>query len=386
MDKAVYQDNLEYFASVRKMDEMTPIERSKALNEGKDVDRMPVLMMADLVLPTLVGTTLRESELSAKSKAELQIAGYKIFGFDGVGMMHGLYSLPMAMGGAYKDEEHLTRTLTEPPIKDIHNLSDCDLDKITLENDTAAYYAYDAIRYVQDAIGDEIPCGMNFTSPFTVATGVVGVRPLLVSCVREPDVARAVLDFVLEAQWKLAEIFLKAGISVSTSDPVASCTLISPRTYRQFAQPYEREFSRRISTYTGKPTSIHICGDTTKILNDIADAGFATFSLDNLVDLKVAKESVGHRMHLVGNVSPVSVMKDATPDVVRHEVRLCYKKAWDSPQGFTIHTGCDLPYGTPRENMYAYLEEAKLCAKDQARALSDGRGSYRWNLEDKLTD
>lgn len=64
MDEAVYKDNLEYFSPVREMDEMTPVERAAALERGDEVDRMPVLMMADLVLPTLVGTTLRESELS----------------------------------------------------------------------------------------------------------------------------------------------------------------------------------------------------------------------------------------------------------------------------------------------------------------------------------
>lgn len=40
----------------------------------------------------------------------------------------------------------------------------------------------------------------------------------------------------------------------------------------------------------GQPMSIHICGNTTKILSDIADCGFSTFSLDNLVDLAEVKD------------------------------------------------------------------------------------------------
>ena len=177
INNTIYRENLEYFADIRKDDQMTPIERSNALAKGEEVDRMPVQMMADLVLPDLIGTTLKESELSAKSKAELQIAAYHLFGFDGIGMMHGLYSLPMAMGGKYTESDHMTKSLTEPPIKDIHDFSGLDLDCIKLENDDAAYKAFDAIRYIQDAVGDEITCGMNFTAPFTVATGVVGVEP-----------------------------------------------------------------------------------------------------------------------------------------------------------------------------------------------------------------
>ena len=90
INNTIYRENLEYFADIRKDDQMTPIERSNALAKGEEVDRMPVQMMADLVLPDLIGTTLKESELSAKSKAELQIAAYHLFGFDGIGMMHGL--------------------------------------------------------------------------------------------------------------------------------------------------------------------------------------------------------------------------------------------------------------------------------------------------------
>lgn len=379
INNTIYRENLEYFADIRKDDQMTPIERSNALAKGEEVDRMPVQMMADLVLPDLIGTTLKESELSAKSKAELQIAAYHLFGFDGIGMMHGLYSLPMAMGGKYTESDHMTKSLTEPPIKDIHDFSGLDLDCIKLENDDAAYKAFDAIRYIQDAVGDEITCGMNFTAPFTVATGVVGVEPFLTACAREPEIAFQVLDFVVQAQCKLAKSFLEAGITVGTSDPVASCTVINPKMYRKYAKPYEMKFAEFCSSYTGRPMSIHICGNTTKILKDVANAGFVTFSLDNMVDLEVAKEKIGDQVHLVGNVDPVAIMMQATPDEVRADVRKCYRKAWDSPKGFTIHSGCDMPYGTPKENMKAYLDEAKKCAKEQAHAYKNPKEHHIWD-------
>ena len=225
-------------------------------------------------------------------------------------------------------EENI-RSLTKPPIKDIHDFSGLDLDCIKLENDDAAYKAFDAIRYIQDAVGDEITCGMNFTAPFTVATGVVGVEPFLTACAREPEIAFQVLDFVVQAQCKLAKSFLEAGITVGTSDPVASCTVINPKMYRKYAKPYEMKFAEFCSSYTGRPMSIHICGNTTKILKDVADAGFVTFSLDNMVDLEVAKEKIGDQVHLVGKSGQMSAnviekhgipRKDlqSIPDVICH--------------------------------------------------------------------
>ena len=103
MDKYIYKENYEYFRKLRQYDQMTPMERSTAISQGREVDRMPVHIMADLMFPELLGMTVKESELSARSKADLQIYGYRMLGNDSVGMMHGLYSLPIALGGEYVD-------------------------------------------------------------------------------------------------------------------------------------------------------------------------------------------------------------------------------------------------------------------------------------------
>lgn len=368
MDKYIYEENYEYFRKLRQYDQMTPMERSTAISQGREVDRLPVHIMADLMFPELLGMTVRESELSARSKADLQIYGYRMLGNDSVGMMHGLYSLPIALGGEYVDPDNTTRTLVSPPVKDIQDLAVLDLDNVNMEKDTAARNAFDALRYMREEIGEEVNCTMNFTAPFTVASGIVGVETFLIMLVREPDIATRIMDFALEAQFKLAEYFLKDGFNVGTSDPIASNSVISPRQYRQFAMPYEIAFAKRISAYTGKPLGIHICGQTRKILKDVADAGFVSFSMDNMVDLAEAKELVGDRMFLLGNVDPVGVMYQKTPEEVSEAVKNCYHKAWDSPMGFAIHNGCDLPAGVPKENILAYMETAKICATDMAKA------------------
>lgn len=379
MNNIIYQKNLEYFEDIRLYDEMTPKERNQAISNGEKVDRMPVNIMADLVVPQLLGMTVKDSEMSARNKADTQIAIYKMFGVDGIGMMHGLYSLPIALGGKSITPKDTSRTLTEPPIKDISDLSILDLDNVSLEKDEAAKNSFDAIRYVQEAVGEEIDCTMNFTAPFTVATGIVGIEKFVWLMAKKPEVAEQILDFTLEAQYKLAEKFMKEGIKVGTSDPVASPTLIRPTLYRKYAKKYEMLFAKRCMECMKKPMSIHICGNTTKILSDIADCGFSTFSLDNLVDLAEAKDVVGDRMCLVGNVDPVKVLYQGTAIDVMDVVDECYRKTWDSPKGFAIHTGCDMPHGTPIENVKAYLKEAKLCAKDQALAVSGEKTSYVWD-------
>jgi uroporphyrinogen decarboxylase len=68
-------------------------------------------------------------------------------------------------------------------------------------------------------------------------------------------------------------------------------------------------------------------------------------------------------VHLIGNVDPISIIFQGTPEQVRSGVSQCFQKAWDSPRGFTISTGCDSAYGTPLENSLAFVAESRKCAK-----------------------
>ena len=64
-------------------------------------------------------------------------------------------------------------------------------------------------------------------------------------------------------------------------------------------------------------------------------------------------------MTISGNVPPVEVMLNGSIDDVIESVRQCLLKASDSPNGFILDVGCQLPISTPRENVYAYIYAAK---------------------------
>ena len=108
--------------------------------------------------------------------------------------------------------------------------------------------------------------------------------------------------------------------------------------------------------------SCHICGNTSKILESVAECGFSSFDIDNAVDLGDAKKRIGKFIHLSGNVNPAGVLFLGTPAEVKEAVKACFREAWDSPGGFTINTGCDSAWCTPIENSLAFVEEARKCA------------------------
>ena len=89
-------------------------------------------------------------------------------------------------------------------------------------------------------------------------------------------------------------------------------------------------------------SGFHICGDTTKLLETFPEMGIRGVSIDSAVDIAVAKDLVGDKLSIMGNVSPIEILR-GTPESIEQAVIDCFRKCWDNPRGFTIAPGCDIP-------------------------------------------
>ena len=77
-------------------------------------------------------------------------------------------------------------------------------------------------------------------------------------------------------------------------------------------------------------------------------------------DIEEAKEILGPHMSIQGNVPPVEVMRLGTPYDVLRSAKECIRKGFDSPKGYTLTSGCQMPVGTPEENMQALMDAARI--------------------------
>jgi len=90
---------------------------------------------------------------------------------------------------------------------------------------------------------------------------------------------------------------------VSNGDSPAGPDLVSPDLYRRFALPYERrlaEEARRL----GCAYALHLCGNTTRILNDMISTGADALELDYKTDAALAHEKMKDRTTFIGNLDP----------------------------------------------------------------------------------
>ncbi len=179
----------------------------------------------------------------------------------------------------------------------------------------------------------------------------------------DPEMEKAMTTLMAvctEATTLFALCALDAGADVvQIGDSLASLDMISPAIYRRWALPHEKIFFDRVRPAAlahGALGLLHICGDTTEILTDLAGTGAHILEVDWKVDLSLAKDRIGRTVALMGNIDPSSVLLSGSPDIVKEAARGAIDAARGEDGGFFLGSGCEVAPDTPIENLRAMVE------------------------------
>lgn len=208
---------------------------------------------------------------------------------------------------------------------------------------------------VAEAIGKKTMALTTQWAPLSCAARILGLEAVMIAIIEDPEGLQRLLDFSTELTWAVTEPILEHPdiLGVNFADPVASSDMISPPTFRGFAVPYLKELVKRVRD-KGKYSMIHICGNTSKILQDLLDIRPNCFSLEKKVALRQAKEVLGGKVCVAGNVSPTDAFLNGRPEAVVAEAKDCVK-AWGKGGGFMLTLGCDFPKTVPLQNILALM-------------------------------
>ncbi|MCD6406808.1 uroporphyrinogen decarboxylase family protein [Candidatus Aerophobetes bacterium] len=143
--------------------------------------------------------------------------------------------------------------------------------------------------------------------------------------------------------------------------------LISPEHFKEFALPYLRKI---FSTFSHGIGILHCDADTSHLLEYIPEVGMNIFNLGPQVDIKAAKEKIGKKVCLMGNIPPIDItgipasntLLKGTPEDVE---RICrYQIEAAKPGGgYILTTGSGTARGTPDKNIEAMIKAAKKYGK-----------------------
>jgi len=340
-----------------KKDLMTPKERMQAFAKGEPIDRIPCTPSMGVTLSSFIGRTTYEYYHSAEVTADLEIALFKKFRHDSVGVGVSLREIAEAMGTKVAYPENDISYVEEPALKDINDVAK--LSPADPYKDGKLPIRLKALKMVNDALGKEVNVGFNIPAPFTTASDLLGTENFLKALAKHPEKVHELLEIVTESSFKIIDIVANMGVGFGMADPISSTSMISENLYRKFSMPYQKKCIDRMKQKSGKGTSLHVCGKSKKIWKGLVETGISSLSIDNIEDLEEAKKAVGSRVCLVGNVPPVDIVRYGSYDDVVRESKLCIKKAYDSPKGFILTTGCQIPMDSPIENIQALMDTAR---------------------------
>jgi MtaA/CmuA family methyltransferase len=230
----------------------------------------------------------------------------------------------------------------------------------------------EALGRVVAALGREVCIVACFDQyPFSLASALMGLESALVRVVDDPAFVEAVMERCLEYGLAYGRALASGGAAVlSGGDSPAG--LLGPEGYRAHAWPFERRLIEGLKSATGKPVSLHICGEAGPLLADMAATGADVVEIDQCVDLAQACRLVGRSTALWGNLDPVAVLARGTVEEVEAATRAALDTvAACGHERFVLSSGCTLPVETPPENLEAML---RVCCRECATGDSHPAG------------
>jgi len=181
------------------------------------------------------------------------------------------------------------------------------------------------------------------------------VSRFMIDLIDDAPFAREVMDLCTAVAVDFASAQIEAGAdTIGVGDAVVS--QISPAMYERLVAPFQKRLFDRIHSSGGR-VRLHICGDINAHLPIIAGLGADIVDCDSMVDMARARKILGPGVALTGNLDPVNAVMKSTPQKIRRDLRAIYESVGDP---WFVNGGCEIPAGTPPENLRALCEPLPL--------------------------
>ena len=217
-------------------------------------------------------------------------------------------------------------------------------------------WQYRAIGCARERAPDVSVHGEVF-SPFSQLMDLLDYTAALLALLDEPAKVTECLEALARGTIDLMCGQAGAGVdAICISSAFAGAGFISPQHYRQFVLPCEQQvISEFHERHPQVPVYTHTCGAIGDRLEMMADTG--TNGIDTLdppplgnVDLADAKQRIGGRLFIKGNIDPVNALLTGTPEQVRAAATSCIKAAADGG-GYILSSACSVAPHTSPENI-----------------------------------
>lgn len=338
---------------------MNGFERINAAMCGNQPDRVPVILHNFMPAAREAGFSQLEFGTDPQKAAQAFIQAAEKYDLDGIIMDLDTATIAGALGVPVDFPEDFPARCEQGLLGSLDELDTLEIPDIGRNEHLQVWL--ETMRLLKAHFGNEKYLrGSVDQAPFSIAsmlrTPAEWLYDLTEEELREP--VHRLLDYCTKASCQFIHLMAQAGAHmVATGDSPAGPDMISPAMYREFAVPYEDRIAE-CAHACGVKYLLHICGNTTVILDQFTNRPLDAVELDYKTDVRRAHELLpGSGIAFWGNIDPSGVLARGTPDMVRRETIRLIEQFADTPR-FVLNSGCALPSTVPEDNIRAFLEAA----------------------------
>ena len=189
--------------------------------------------------------------------------------------------------------------------------------------------------------------------PFSLAGRLYDMSDIMVLIYEHPDAAHVLLDKCTQFIMKYCEALKLTGANgMLMAEPAAG--LLSNDDCLTFSSQYVKRIVDRVQD-DQFIVILHNCGNQGHCTRAMVTTGAAAYHFGNKCQMEEVIRDVPPTALAMGNLDPVSLFKDGTPEQMREATLHLLEKMRPYPN-FVLSSGCDTPPHTPIENINAFFD------------------------------
>lgn len=346
---------------------MTGRERTLAFLAGRPIDRLPLMPVVMMFCADQIGVKYGEYVKDYRVLAEAQIRTAERFDFDLVSIMSDPAREAADCGAHVEFYPDQPAAIVE---SDALLADKARLARLSIPDPLGRgrmHSAVQALELMKHHFGQQKALMGWVEGPCAEGADLRGINTLMLDFYDDPAFVRELFEFVVEMELRYAKAQVDAGADlIGIGDAAAS--LVGPKFYEEFVWPYEKKLVDGLHAL-GTRVRLHICGNTSRILEGMGRLGCEIVDLDFLASLADARRMMGPHQILLGNLNPVAELREGSPAAVTAALAECHRQA--GPR-YIVGAGCEVVRDTPLENVQALVDYARACGTVSARGASQG--------------
>ncbi len=325
---------------------MNSYERYMAMINHSPCDFLPRLPLLMAFGANHIGATYGEFASDYRVLAEANERCVEDFGFDQLSAISDPYREITGFGGEVEFIPNGVPRLIRSPLedsKDLGKLKIPDPDHTPRMKDRL-----DAVRTLASRNKGQYSILGWVEGPAAEAANLRGVMNFLFDTMDDRKFCHELMNLYIDVALEFAKAQLQAGAdTIGIGDAIVS--QISPKVYAELVFPHQQRLVKGIKE-SGGLARLHICGDISQHLPYMKELDINILDLDWPVDLAYARSVMTDQVILVANPNPVEDIQRGNPGAIKEQIRRLYEVAGNP---FMIGAGCEIPLGTPEENLKA---------------------------------